>query len=115
MDTFIRLLGLILIIFVIWLIFYLLDRTNRKAIEITGQNYLINVNSAKNIDLESDKKIRQVIRIVSHNKNNSTYSIQSKKDARFLKDLIKSEFDLTEQEIEVERVSSKVLFGAPLI
>lgn len=114
MDTFIRLLGLLLIIFVIWLIFYLLDRTNRKAIEITGQNYLINVNSAKNIDLENDKKIRQVIRIVSHNKNNSTYSIQSKKDARFLKDLIKSEFDLTEQEIEVERVTSKVLFGAPL-
>lgn len=114
MDTFIRLLGLILIIFVIWLIFYLLNRTNRKAIEITGQNYLINVNSAKNIDLENDKKIRQVIRIVSHNKNNSTYSVQSKKDARFLKDLIKSEFDLTEQEIEVERVTSKVLFGAPL-
>lgn len=114
MDTFIRLLGLLLIIFVIWLIFYLLDRTNRKAIEITGQNYLINVNSAKNIDLENDEKIRQVIRIVSHNKNNSTYSIQSKKDARFLKDLIKSEFDLTEQEIEVERVTSKVLFGAPL-
>lgn len=114
MDTFIRLLGLLLIIFVIWLIFYLLNRTNRKAIEITGQNYLINVNSAKNIDLENDKKIRQVIRIVSHNKNNSTYSVQSKKDARFLKDLIKSEFDLTEQEIEVERVTSKVLFGAPL-
>ncbi|MFI3886322.1 hypothetical protein [Streptococcus parauberis] len=114
MDTFIRLLGLLLIIFVIWLIFYLLNRTNRKAIEITGKNYLINVNSAKNIDLENDKKIRQVIRIVSHNKNNSTYSVQSKKDARFLKDLIKSEFDLTEQEIEVERVTSKVLFGAPL-
>ncbi|PCH13627.1 hypothetical protein A9Y57_00260 [Streptococcus parauberis] len=114
MDTFIRLLGLLLIIFVIWLIFYLLNRTNRKAIEITGKNYIINVNSAKNIDLENDKKIRQVIRIVSHNKNNSTYSVQSKKDARFLKDLIKSEFDLTEQEIEVERVTSKVLFGAPL-
>lgn len=114
METFIRLLGLLLIIFVIWLIFYLLNRTNRKAIEITGKNYLINVNSAKNIDLENDKKIRQVIRIVSHNKNNSTYSVQSKKDARFLKDLIKSEFDLTEQEIEVERVTSKVLFGAPL-
>ncbi|MCK1214198.1 hypothetical protein [Streptococcus uberis] len=115
MDIFIRLLGLLLIIFVIWLIFYLLNRTNRKAIEITGQNYLITVNSAKNIDLENNKKIRQVVRIISHNKDNSTYSIQSKKEAKFLKDLIKSEFDLTEQEIKVERVTSKVLFGAPLI
>lgn len=115
MDIFIRLLGLLLIIFVMWLIFYLLNRTNRKAIEITGQNYLITVSSAKNIDLENNKKIRQVVRIISHNKDNSTYSIQSKKEAKFLRDLIKSEFDLTEQEIEVERVTSKVLFGAPLI
>lgn len=114
MDTFIRLIGLVIIIFGIWLIFYLLDKTNKKAIEITGYNYLVNVNSPKNVDLESDKKISQVIRIVSQNKNNSSYSIQSKKDAKFLKDLIKSEFDLTDQEIEVERITSKVLFGAPL-
>lgn len=112
MELVLQILVFVLFIAIVYFMISSAFKGMSKATKISGYSYVIKLNTEKEVDLAKNSVLLKNIKIISHAPGSDIYSVKSKINDKSLRESIKKEYNLSNQEVSVTSLQVSGTLGA---